>query len=966
MASQGTIDPAGEQSEPPEITPTGQTNGTTSQAAVTDLSLPVYSSTKLTQSLDIELENSLRWQNDVQNVANSKRIKHCLDEEHPNTPGDSLAMSLLTEKIPDVWVDKALDMPSAKQAYDWLVRKFTGGYNEEQIRRWAYNLDHGYIQEGQAYQAYVARKFRLARLLRLNNQGPSDNRIRMGIVEGLPKAFEHDKINLYNTCKGEEEDQITLILQASAKLLGLNEFTAPSHSANLVPTPRGPPTLRGPPRPRNAPGSRPQGMPDDLPDDFRGCWYCLEEGHNRNVCPKIQAKKEKRAALIASHKRQSNPMGGMALADSSDSGNLLSRWVVDSGASTHVCNDVRLMQNLHWYTKPKGLNLATGEHVAQRKACGSVCLVDELGNTCKLKDVEYVPSAVENLLSVSGAVADGLSFSNNSNGEVVSMSCSKTSFMTEVKKERGLYFVYCHCSLTDPNPNLCHAHNCEEYDLWHQRLGHPGSKNLERLQTDDMVKGISTSLSPCHSLCDVCVRGKQTRESYQRSPESATERLQLIHLDVVGELPVPGAVGERYMLTVLDDFSRLGDSMALSSKSQVGGAVKKIILYLENQTSHNVKVVRSDRGSEFVNADLLEFFNSKGIRHETSAPYSPQQNGRAERFNMSLKEKVRVLLLQAEAPQSMWADALPTAVRLLNLRAVKGRSATPYELMFGRKPSVHYLRVWGCLAYIKIPDKDLSAFSARSEAGMFVGYEPASKAYRVRVGNKVKVSKNVKFFEDKLGIITLLPESLLPSDVSRSIDLDQIPSTDEEEDWDFVPVDLSDAVDLNREAARGGEHLLPANIEVMQRLNEVLRGQMLAEESGDNGVEAPGEVAVGPGELQESGVSGAEESNGNTHPGEAPDTSDEAQEVTRRGTSRYGLRQTLAEPDRYTPGTYHIGDNPVASAAILSPPTQNGAIEQPKLSAKDVKVPEDWWCSDRERWARGSRPIIDQRSGTIR
>jgi hypothetical protein len=96
-------------------------------------------------------------------------------------------------------------------------------------------------------------------------------------------------------------------------------------------------------------------------------------------------------------------MGGMAVADSSDSGNLLSRWVVDSGASTHICNDVRLMQNLHWYSKPKGLNLAIGEHVAKRKACGSVCLLDELGNMCKIKDVEYVPTAVENLLSVSGA-----------------------------------------------------------------------------------------------------------------------------------------------------------------------------------------------------------------------------------------------------------------------------------------------------------------------------------------------------------------------------------------------------------------------------------------------------------------------------------------------------------------------------------------------------------------------------------
>jgi hypothetical protein len=78
-----------------------------------------------------------------------------------------------------------------------------------------------------------------------------------------------------------------------------------------------------------------------MPDDFRGCWFCLEEGHTRNVCPKLQAEKDKRAALVAAHRRQLNLMGGMAVADSSDSGNLLSRWVVDSGASTHICNDVR-------------------------------------------------------------------------------------------------------------------------------------------------------------------------------------------------------------------------------------------------------------------------------------------------------------------------------------------------------------------------------------------------------------------------------------------------------------------------------------------------------------------------------------------------------------------------------------------------------------------------------------------------
>jgi transposase InsO family protein len=159
-----------------------------------------------------------------------------------------------------------------------------------------------------------------------------------------------------------------------------------------------------------------------------------------------------------------------------------------------------------------------------------------------------------------------------------------------------------------------------------------------------------------------------------------------------------------------------------------------------------VKVVRTDRATEFLNSDLREFFQSERIRDETSAPYTSQQNGRAERFNRSLKEKIRMLLLQAKARQSLWSEALPTAVRLLNLRAIKGKTTTPYELLFGRKPAVHYLRVFGYLAYIKTHDKDLSAFSPRSEAGMFVGYEPASNAYRVLVGDKIKVSKNCEMF----------------------------------------------------------------------------------------------------------------------------------------------------------------------------------------------------------------------------
>jgi hypothetical protein len=201
---------------------------------------------------------------------------------------------------------------------------------------------------------------------------------------------------------------------------------------------------------------------------------------------------------------------------------------------------------------------------------------------------------------------------------------------------------------------------------------------------------------------------------------------------------------------------------------------------------------------------------------------------------------------------------------------------------------------------------------------MFVGYEPASKAYRVLVGDKVKVSKNVKFFEDELGIHTLSTDTQLPLDFPRDVNCDQVPSSADEEDWDFVPVDVAEAVDLNREAGRGADQLLPANLEVMQRLNEVLRQQAQAEESGNrdtHGSGVSGEESMGPGDEQEQLRGGENDRSSDSDQDSSShesDSGDEAQERIRGGMSRYDLRETLAQPDKYIPGSYSVKDDAIA------------------------------------------------------
>jgi transposase InsO family protein len=105
--------------------------------------------------------------------------------------------------------------------------------------------------------------------------------------------------------------------------------------------------------------------------------------------------------------------------------------------------------------------------------------------------------------------------------------------------------------------------------------------------------------------------------------------------------------GYRHILTITDDYSRCSLVQFLSQKNQTAKVIKEHIQLLETQFEERVKRVRTDRGTEFLNAELFEYFKSKGIVHETTNPYSPEQNGVAERLNRTLIEKAKANLKDA-------------------------------------------------------------------------------------------------------------------------------------------------------------------------------------------------------------------------------------------------------------------------------------------------------------------------------
>jgi len=327
-------------------------------------------------------------------------------------------------------------------------------------------------------------------------------------------------------------------------------------------------------------------------------------------------------------------------------GNDSDDWLIDSGASVHVVNDARCLHNPVVYDTPKTLHLATSEAHGNITAVGDVCLRNPGGKTLWLHQVKCVPTATANLISVSAGIRDGLSFVPRENGAYCAM-VGPGGWECKVSEKHGLYMLKGSCPSIKHSNFAGHAagakiHSCEQTKLWHCRMGHPGSHVLKRLDREDLVAGVPENLQKCEKCtthCEICILGKQTKPAFSASTSIPERKLARIHLDTVGELPVKGLGGERYFLTAVDEWSGYTAVVPVSSKSAIPHEVKSLINEWETQTGQTVKALRSDRGTEFLNKVLEEFCQEKGIIMETSAPYTPQQNGVAERMNRTIKEK---------------------------------------------------------------------------------------------------------------------------------------------------------------------------------------------------------------------------------------------------------------------------------------------------------------------------------------
>ena len=240
------------------------------------------------------------------------------------------------------------------------------------------------------------------------------------------------------------------------------------------------------------------------------------------------------------------------------------------------------------------------------------------------------------------------------------------------------------------------------YELWHRRLGHINYRDLVH-----KVRGILKMSSQPKPICGGCLKGKQVKSTHKKIQEiNITRHSDLLHMDLIGPMRTESRGGKRYVLVVVDDFSRYSFACFLREKSKAIKHLKSLCTRIQVEIGYPIREIKSDKGKEFDNINVDLFYYSKGIKHEYLTPRTPQQNGVVERKIRVLQEMARVILHMHNIPTQFWVKAINIACCIVNKVFLRPRTKTTSMEALTTKPRTSlYVRL---VALSGRPNKDTS------------------------------------------------------------------------------------------------------------------------------------------------------------------------------------------------------------------------------------------------------------------
>nr|GEW25780.1 retrovirus-related Pol polyprotein from transposon TNT 1-94 [Tanacetum cinerariifolium] len=269
--------------------------------------------------------------------------------------------------------------------------------------------------------------------------------------------------------------------------------------------------------------------------------------------------------------------------------------------------------------------------------------------------------------------------------------------------------------------------------LWHRRLSHLNFGTINYLARQGLVLGLPQLKFEKDHLWSACAMGKSKKKPQKpKSEDTNQEKLDLLHMDLCGPIRVESVNGKKYILVIVDDYSRFTWVKCLRSKDEAPDFIIKFLKTIQVRLKVPVCRIQTNNGTKFVNQTLREYNKQVGISHETSVARSPQQNGVIKRRNHTLIEAARTMLIYAQAPLFLWAEAVATTCYTQNRSIIRLRHGkTPYELLHNKLPDLSILHVFGVLCYPTNNSNNLGKLQPKADIGIFIGYAPRKKAFRI-------------------------------------------------------------------------------------------------------------------------------------------------------------------------------------------------------------------------------------------
>ncbi|KAI7958482.1 hypothetical protein MJO29_006699 [Puccinia striiformis f. sp. tritici] len=439
----------------------------------------------------------------------------------------------------------------------------------------------------------------------------------------------------------------------------------------------------------------------------------------------------------------------------------------NSGSSAHMTSDLNLFQTIK--LKDEGIvRTSSGSESLKIKGIGSIILTNEYGSFT-LNNVLFVPDIVVNLLSVRCLVVDGFKI----NFDKYEFTISKNNTVSM----RGRYLG--NLPSLEFNNQRCLLSSGE---FLHKSMSHVSYHRL-RHKLGIPIRNPKS--------CEACAVSKITKGSFHSRHSTASMPFEEIHLDLVGPISPSSREGHKYFLTVVDSCTRFCSAIPIKKKSDVPDTIIQAVNLEAKRIGYHPTVLHSDRGSEFINNQLIEYCNLHSIRTRQSDAYTPQQNGLAERFNRTVLESLRAVLKDSGLRRDLWNEVVKSCSLILNQIPAHKSKKSPYELFKNRSIPLNFFKPIGNrLSYLIEPQITGSKLSPKGELGKLIGYNEELRSYRILSDNgRIIDTKSVQFLDhpstsgasDNNEVLSVMEENVqAPSSTSDPVEIEDYESALEE------------------------------------------------------------------------------------------------------------------------------------------------------------------------------------------